>query len=217
MPTTPTEEEQHLAADAGSTAASTADPTATADPSVGSAGTTSADEARPAPPGERRSRTAFPLVPVLSGLLVLLLAGLAFLWFTRPDPSAIRTDVYPQVLQAARSAVVDFTSFDHLTFDDDVEEVRRVSTDEFAEQSVASLEERRQEILEFEAVVNTEIIGAGVTTADEDEATVALLIQTTRRTSASEQADVVRFSIQVTMEKQGDRWLLASIAGTGSE
>lgn len=204
MPTTPTEEEQHLAADTGSTADPTAAPTATA------------DEARPAPAGERRSRTGFPLVPLLSGLLVLLLAGLAFLWFSRPDPSAIRTDVYSPVLQAARSAVVDFTSFDHLTFDDDVEEVRRVSTEEFAEQSVASLEERRQEILELEAVVSTEIIGAGVTTADVDEATVALLIQTTRRTSASEQADVAKYSLQVTMEKQGDRWLLASIAGTGS-
>lgn len=165
----------------------------------------------------RSARVAVPLVSVLAVLLVLLMGGLAFLWFTRPDPSGIRTETYAEALQAARSAVVDFTSFDHLTFDDDVEQVRRISTEEFAEQSVASLEARRQEILDLEAVVNTEIIGAGVTTADEDDATVALLIQTTRQTNASEQADVVRFSIQVTMERPGDRWLLASIAGTGSE
>lgn len=169
------------------------------------------------PPRTRGGRIAVPLLPVLAGLLVLLCAGLAFLWFTRPDPSAIRTDEYPEVLQAARSAVVDFTSFDHVTFDDDIEQVRRISSDEFAEQSVAALEGRRQEILELEAVVNTEIVGAGVTTAREDGATVALLIQTTRRTNASEQADVVRFTIQATMERSGDRWLLASIAGTGSE
>lgn len=224
MPTTPTEEEEHLAADAD------ADSTATDDTSAGAAApgedpttaatdtdTPSSGQARTTPRGEGGPRLAVPLVPVLSGLLVLLLAALAFLWSTRPEPSAIRTDVYPQVLQAARSAVVDFTSFDHLTFDDDVEQVRRVSTEEFAEQSVASLEGRRQQILDLEAVVNTEVIGAGVTTADEDEATVALLIQTTRRTNASEQADVVRFSIQVTMERPDDRWLLASIAGTGSE
>ena len=233
MPTTPTEEE-HLAAertdsartdavstDAVSTDAVTADARTTdartPDARTTDAMTTDADEAPTSPEGGRGRRLALPLVPVLAGLLVLLLAGLAFLWFTRPDPSAIRTDVYPQVLQAARSAVVDFTSFDHLTLDDDVEQVRRVSTEDFAEQSVASLEDRRQQIVDSEAVVNTEVIGAGVTTADEDEATVALLIQTTRRTNASEQADVVRFSIQVTMEKAGDRWLLAGIAGTGAE
>jgi Mce-associated membrane protein len=209
VPTTPTEEEQ-LATDA--------------DPAAGDAvtgGTTDAgttgDATRTATPAERGPRIALPLVPVLSGLLVLLLAGLGFLWFTRPEPSAIRTDAYTGVLQAARSAVVDFTSFDHLTYDDDVEQVRRVSTEEFAEQSVASLEDRRQQILDLQAVVNTEVIGAGVTTADEDDATVALLIQTTRRTNTSEQADVVRFTIQVTMERPDDRWLLAGIAGTGSE
>lgn len=209
MPTTPTEEEEHLAANADAGSTPTDDP----------APVTDADAEATADAGEDRRgrRLSLPLVPLLAGLLVLLLAGLAFLWFTRPEPSAIRTDVYPEVLQAARSAVVDFTSFDHLTFDDDVEQVRRVSTEEFAEQSVASLEDRRQQITDLEAVVNTEVIGAGVTTADEDEATVALLIQTTRRTNASEQADVVRFSIQVTMERPGDRWLLAGIAGTGSE
>lgn len=221
MPTTPTEEEEHLAADAGRTHSGTTDAGTTGARSTDARSTdarsTEADEERTASGGGRERRLALPLVPVLAGLLVLLLAGLAFLWFTRPDPSAIRTDVYPQVLQAARSAVVDFTSFDALTLDDDVEQVRRVSTEEFAEQSVASLEERRQQIVDSEAVVGTEVIGAGVTTADEDEATVALLIQTTRRTNASEQADVVRFTIQVTMEKPGDRWLLAGIAGTGSE
>ena len=215
MPTTPTEEE-HLAADAERTDSARTDAVTTKLRTT-AARTTDADEAPTSPEGGRERRLALPLVPVLAGLLVLLLAGLAFLWFTRPDPSAIRTDVYPQVLQAARSAVVDFTSFDHLTLDDDVEQVRRVSTEDFAEQSVASLEDRRQQIVDSEAVVNTEVIGAGVTTADEDEATVALLIQTTRRTNASEQADVVRFSIQVTMEKPEDRWLLAGIAGTGSE
>ena len=60
-------------------------------------------------PGSRRaagerSPARCPLVPVLAALLVLLLAAAAFLWFTRPEPSAIGTADYAEALQAARSA-----------------------------------------------------------------------------------------------------------------
>src|SRR5689334_6227982 len=57
-------------------------------------------------------RPSLPLVPVLAVLLVLLLAGVGFLWFTRPGSSSVRTDDYVEILQAARSGVVDMTSFD---------------------------------------------------------------------------------------------------------
>ena len=66
------------------------------------------------------TRPSLPLVPVLAVLLVLLLAGVGFLWFTRPGKSSVRTDDYVDVLQAARSEVVDMTSFDYLTLDDDL-------------------------------------------------------------------------------------------------
>ena len=57
-----------------------------------------------------RARLSVPLLPALSVLLVLLLAGVAFLWFTRPDESPVRTGDYGAALQAARSGVVDLTS-----------------------------------------------------------------------------------------------------------
>ena len=48
-----------------------------------------------------------------------------FLWFTRPDTSAVRTADYVGALQAARSGVVDLTSFDYLTLDDDIAQIKR--------------------------------------------------------------------------------------------
>jgi Mce-associated membrane protein len=42
-------------------------------------------------------------VPVLLVVLLVLLAGGAFLWFARPEESAVRTDDYAKALQAARS------------------------------------------------------------------------------------------------------------------
>ncbi len=162
----------------------------------------------------RARRPARPAVPLLAVLLVLLLAAGTYLWFTRPGESAVRTGDYAQALQAARSGVVDLTSFDHLTLDDDIEQVRRVATGDLREESVAQLDQRRQQITDVEAVVNTEVIGAGVTRADGDDATVLLVIESTQESTASPQAQIVRYRIQVDLEKEDGRWLLSGIKGT---
>jgi hypothetical protein len=75
-----------------------------------------------------RGRISLPVVPLLAGLLVVLLAAGGWLWATRPDPSSVTTADHVDVLQAARSGVVDLTSFDHLTLDDDIAQIRRVAT-----------------------------------------------------------------------------------------
>jgi Mce-associated membrane protein len=160
-----------------------------------------------------RSRLSLPLVPVLATLLVLLVAGAAFLWFTRPAPSAIGTEDYVEALQAARSGVVDLTSFDHVTLDDDIEQIRRVTTGDLREESVAELEDNREQLVESEAIVNTEVVGAGVTRAGSDAATVLMVIQATQESTASPQAQVVRYRIQVELAKENDRWVLSGITG----
>jgi Mce-associated membrane protein len=162
-----------------------------------------------------RDKPALPLVPVLAVLLVLLLAGAGFLWFTRPGESAVRTDDYVDALQAARSGVVDMTSFDYLTLDDDIQQIRGVTVGDLRKEAVDQLDSRRQEITDSQATVNTEVVGAGVTRADSDAATVLLVIQSTQKSTASEQAQVVRYRIRVELQKSGGRWLLSGIAGTG--
>ena len=164
-------------------------------------------------PRGRRSRLALPLVPVLATLLVLLVAAAAFLWFTRPEPSAVSTGDYVEALQAARSGIVDLTSFDHVTLDDDIEQIRRVTTGDLREESIAELEDNRDQLVQSEAIVNTEVVGAGVTRADGDQATVLMVIQATQQSSASPQAQVGRYRIQVELKKENDRWVLSGITG----
>ena len=199
----------------------------TSDARAGGTTAPAVDDGGPVEPGDvgtngepsragRRARLSIPLLPALAVLLVLLLAGLAFLWSTRPGESAVRTGDYGEALQAARSGVVDLTSFDYLTLDDDIEQIRRVATGDLRDASVSELEDRRREITELEAVVNTEIIGAGVTRADDEEATVLLVIQATQESAASEQVQISRYRLEVDLEKSGDRWLLSGITGTGS-
>jgi uncharacterized protein YjiS (DUF1127 family) len=161
-----------------------------------------------------RGRLAVPLVPVLAVLLVLLLGAAGFLWFTRPSGSSVSTDDYARALQAARSGVVDLTSFDYLTLDDDIEQIRRVATGDLREDSVAQLDERRQEITDLKAVSNTEVVDAGVTRVDGNDATALMVIQSTQESTASPQAQIVRYRIEVSLEKSDDRWLLSGVKGT---
>ncbi|MDP5181460.1 hypothetical protein QOZ88_02325 [Blastococcus sp. BMG 814] len=166
--------------------------------------------------GDRRTRPSLPLVPTLAVLLLVLLAAIAVLWSTRPGESAVSTDDYAEALQAARSGVVDLTSFDHLTLDDDIEQLRQITTGDLREESVAELDGRREELTDLQAVVNTEVVGAGVTRAGDDEATVLMVIQSTQESTANPQAQVTRYRIKVDLAKVDGRWLLSGIAGTGS-
>jgi Mce-associated membrane protein len=161
-------------------------------------------------PARRRG----PAVPILAVLLVLLLAAAGFLWFTRPSGSAVRTGDYAEALQAARSGIKDYTSFDYLTLDDDIEQIRRVAVGDLRDEGVARLDERRAEITAAKAVSNTEIIDAGVTRANGEDATVLLVIQSTQQSTASPQAQIVRYRIEVSLEKDGERWMLSGIKGT---
>ncbi|SHG80449.1 hypothetical protein [Geodermatophilus nigrescens] len=164
----------------------------------------------------RRRRPSLPLVPVLAVLLVALVAAgvwLALPLFRGDTDSPVRTDTYVEVLQAARSGVVDLTSFDAVTIDDDIEQVRRVATGDLRDESLAQLQDRRQELVDAQAVVQTEVVGAGVVAADEDSGTVLLVLQSTQQSTASPQAQVLRYRIQVELVREDGRWVLSGIQG----
>ena len=163
-------------------------------------------------PGDRGG-PRFPVVPVLTVLLVLLLAGVGYLWFTRPATSSIRTSDYVGALEAARSGVVDLTSFDYLTLDDDLRQIKQVTTGDLQKESIDQLNQRRKDITASQAVVNTKVVGAGVTRATPDSATVVLVIESTTKTKSSTQAQVVRYRIEVQLKDVNSRWLLSGITG----
>jgi hypothetical protein len=171
-----------------------------------------ADEGVAADPRAPR-RLSLPLVPVLAVLLVLLLAGCAVLWATRPGDSAVRTDAYVGALQAARAGIVDVASFDYVTIDDDIAQIRNVTTGDLQQESVDQLDQRRQQITDAQAVVDTTVVGAAVGDADHDSATVFAVIQSTQQTNASAQAQVQRYRVEISLQRVDGRWLLSGITG----
>jgi Mce-associated membrane protein len=163
----------------------------------------------------RRSGVARPLATVLAVLLVLLLAGGAWLWFTRPKTSSVSSGDYVAVLQAARSEIVDLTSFDYLTLDDDIAQAKRITTGDLQKEVVAQLNKTRADVTNAEAVVSTEVIGAAVTKADDEHGTVVLFIQSTQKNNQVSQAQVLQYQVEANLTKVGDRWLLSGIQGQG--
>jgi Mce-associated membrane protein len=153
------------------------------------------------------------LVPALAVLLVLLLAGAGYLWATRPAASPVSTADYVEVLQAARSEVVDLTSFDYQTIDDDIAQAKKISVGDLRSESVAQLQNSRQQLTDQQAVVSTQVVGAAVTKATSSSGTVLLVIESTQKTKASTQQQVVRYRIQADLTKTGGRWLLSGITG----
>ena len=164
-------------------------------------------------PPRRGARLSIPLVPVLAVLLVLLLGGVAYLWFTRPSTSSVKSADYVGVLEAARSEVVDLTSFDYQTLDDDIAQARKITVGDLQKESVDQLTNNRKQLTDQQAVVNTQVVGAGVTRADDSNGTVLLVIQSTQRTKAAAQPTIVRYRIQANLEKVDGRWLLSGITG----
>lgn len=161
----------------------------------------------------RRGRLSVPVVPVLAVLLVLLLGATGWLWLTRPDRSSVTTGDYAQVLQAARSEVVDLTSFDYLTIDEDIAQARKITTGDLQKEAVDQLNDNRQKLTDTQAVVDTQVVGAAVTQADSAHGSVLLVIQSTQKTSADQQAQVVRYRIQAELTKVDGRWLLSGLSG----
>jgi Mce-associated membrane protein len=169
----------------------------------------------PAASGRSRRSPLAVLAGALGVLLVLLLVGLGYLWETRPAPSSVGVADYTGALQAARSGVVDLTSFDYLTFDDNLRQIRAVTTGDLQKASLKALSDRRKDITASEAVVNTKVIegGAGVTKVTSKAATVVMVIEATQKTKASTQAQVTRYRIEVQMSKVNGRWLMSGISG----
>jgi len=163
----------------------------------------------------RRSGGAGPLATGLAVLLVLLLAGGAWLWFTRPKTSSVHTADYVAVLQAARSEIVDLTSFDYLTLDDDIAQAKRITTGDLQKEVVDQLNKTRADVTDAQAVVSTEVIGAAVTRADGEHGTVVLFIQSTQKNNQVTQAQVLQYQVEASLTKVGDRWLLSGIQGRG--
>ena len=180
------------------------------------------DAARPATRGDGRRRGArgarpgrLPLVPVLAVLLVLLLAagGLPVVHparGVRRPHRRLRRGAAGRAFRRRRPHVVRLPDPRRRHRADPPGRHRRPA------RGVGRPARRRagRRSPTLQAVVNTEVVGAGVTRADAEDATVLLVIQSTQESTASPQAAGRALPHRGELEKADDRWLLSGIKGT---
>lgn len=164
----------------------------------------------------RRSlpRIRVSLTAVVAALLVVLLGVGTWLFLTRPiAQSPIELTAFDEILSAARSGIVDVTSFDYLTLDQDIAEIDAVTTEDLHDDTIAALEDRRDQLVTDQQVSATEVIAASVTEATATRATAVIVLRARVKNLLTPQETVTRYRIEVKLMLVDGRWLLSGLTG----
>jgi Mce-associated membrane protein len=158
-------------------------------------------------PARRRSGPPWWLFAVVAALAVLGIAATALLLLGRPSDGELRESA----LTAARSYTTVLTTYDSRTLDDDVERVKRVSTEDFRSQYEQTIEELRETISSGQAVSVGEVIGTGLESLDGDEAVVLVAVNQ-EITSGGQPPRTEANRVRVTLLRQDGSWFLDDVA-----
>lgn len=145
----------------------------------------------------------------LVGLVGLVLAGLLVLALLQFRPSSER-EVRQSALQAATVYTTSLTTFDARTLDEDVERVRRASTEEFQAQYDETIAGIRETVLTEQRVSSGTVVGAGLEKLDDDTATVLVAVNQELSAAAGEPRTEAN-RIRMVLERADGRWLIKSV------
>lgn len=150
---------------------------------------------------------------VVAALLVILVAVGSWLLVTRPTGrSPIELTAFDEILSAARSGVVDVTSFDYLTLDQDLAEIEEVTTGDLRVEVFGTLDDRREQLVTDQQVSSTEVVAASLTEASQSQATALIVLRARQESLLTPQETVTRYRVEVTLELVDGRWLLSGLS-----
>lgn len=159
-------------------------------------------------------RITVSLTAVVAAVLVVLVAVGSWLFITRPaERSPIELTAFDEILGAARSGIVDVTSFDYLTLDQDIAEIDAVTTGDLRDEVLATMDERRERLVTDQQVTSTEVIAASLTEASATQATAQIVLRARQKSLLTPQETVTRYRVEVTLELVDGRWLLSGLTG----
>ena len=173
---------------------------------------------RPASPAPRRvpggSRWRVPRLPLLAMLVVLvLLAGAAAVAVTLAERrEQVLSDARTAAVEQARTAAVTVLSYDHETLDEDFAAALALSTGEFEQEYARTSEAAVRPVAEeTRAVVEADVVSAGVVSAGPQEVRVLLFVNQTTTSTRADGPRTDQNRVRMTMQKVGDRWLVSAV------
>lgn len=172
------------------------------------AGRTAEPAREPALTGPRPRPVPRALVAVVTGLTVVLLALAAWQWWVQRDLA--QDDEAGRVARAAVADKVEtLLSYQHKTFDEDVEAAQKLLTDSFREDYAPTIAEIRKQALRQERNQQAEVLAVGLVSADEDRVRTLVFVNTlSARERGAADPTVMQNRVTVDLVRSGDEWLV---------
>lgn len=162
--------------------------------------------------GSKRSRLI--LAWALSVLLLVALAGMTVSVVALHRQSEVQ-DQRDGAMKAARQLALDFTTYDHKTWDADAKRVLDDSTGQFKAEFEAGANAVKAEVLTNKATSKGDVKEAAVVSNDKDSAQVLVIVNAVVTNTASTDGVERRYRIKLDMVREKDRWLTADLQVVG--
>ena len=160
---------------------------------------------------DRRSR---PVVPILSVLVLVLLAASVSLAFVVKSHLDARDEVVASrdsALQAGRQAILNLDALSAATIDADLKKVLDGATGQFKTQFQQAQKDLKSLVVSRKTSSEGTILSAGVVRADSASATVLVAVDRLVKDSTNAAGTTAHDRWKVSLELRGGRWLVATL------
>lgn len=170
-----------------------------------------------------RGGTTKVLAGLLGLLLVVGLAELAYLFvFTGEDeaeasadePVKIQMSEWRTASEKSAKSVTEVLNVSWKNYDQNLEDARKLMTDEFADEYAATTKDSRKRFIQTKADYDFAVVGRSVVRASRDEVTSLLFLNQFVYKGEGKQRtgpEIYQVRVEVTAERSGDRWLISDL------
>ena len=159
----------------------------------------------------RRSRWVL-VATGISLALVLLFLTLAFLDWRSAREITAADDAARTVRASVTDKVEALLSYDHATFDEDLEAAQEGMTSSFQEEYEPTVAEIRDRAVAQQRSQEAEVVAVAVVSQSEDEVETLVFVNTISSREGSQQQGLMQNRVSVTMIKQDDTWLIDELS-----
>ena len=169
------------------------------------------DRVDPVPSGPRRRPWELVLVTVAAALTVLFLT-LAFLDWRAGREIAESEDAARTVRASVADKVTALLSYDHATFDSDLEAAKEGMTANFEEEYEPTVEEIRDRALAQQRSQVAEVVAVAVVSQSPDEVEALVFVNTIASRAGTDAQRLMQNRVSVTLVEQDDTWLIDELS-----
>jgi Mce-associated membrane protein len=161
-------------------------------------------------------RWLLPGLAFTTTVMVVLLVVAFLSWRDQQELTGAR-DARDEVRATVPAQVEALLSYEHTTFDEDLEAGQEALTDDFAEKYAAEVDALRTRVLEKKLSQQADVVSAATVSATDDRVDALLFVNTTTTEEGQVKARIMQNRINVRLVKSGSGWLIDCITFPGTD